>query len=79
MTCIRCNIHSGKFITAKDYQIFLNKLNMLIDQGIIKKIENSSKKKSLFYEDEYICLKCNQKWQLLAPDQAFRGGWNVKE
>lgn len=78
MSCEICNIYSGSFSSEKEYQNFLIKLGSLIEKELLKKNKDININ-TTFFEEEYICLNCNQKWQLLVPDQAFRGGWNEKE
>lgn len=76
MTCKTCSIHDGPFITEKDFKSFLNNLNLLVENGSMKKIE-SRNQISPFFEDAYICSRCQQIWLLDFPDQAFRGGWHA--
>lgn len=76
MNCEICEIHTGPFRTEKEYIYFKKKIKVLIDNGLIKAL--NKKNDSPFFTYEYQCLKCRRIWNLLVPDQAFRGGWNVK-
>jgi hypothetical protein len=77
MTCNTCNIHKGEFKTENDYSIFENKIKLLEKQQILKLIKQVDVNNP-FLIYEYKCTQCGQNWEFSIPDQAFRGGWNVR-
>lgn len=74
MSCIKCNLHKGIFVTEKEFCEFDDLLEKLVISNELKYL--GVKKGTMFFEIEYQCCKCNAIWCLSVPDQAFRGGWN---
>ncbi|MEJ2802350.1 hypothetical protein WAE61_10745 [Comamonadaceae bacterium PP-2] len=74
MTCSACNLHKGGFSSEAVYSTFEERLLMATDKGDLIIVEGAQDD-GPFLKSRYVCNKCGSCWQLIAPDQAFRGEW----
>lgn len=74
MTCSKCAIHSGDFVSESDYLKFSKKLSNGVMSGDLTKIGQAQSSEP-FLKFRYACTCCGAHWTLSVPDQAFRGEW----
>jgi hypothetical protein len=79
MTC-KCEnwdeIH--KFHSLIEYEQFIQWINDQINQGPLKEVSILHRyADATFDEHQYLCMSCNKRWRLVAPDAPFQGVFEV--
>lgn len=78
MTCANCAIHKGGFASEAAYEAFESTLQAAVSKGEFVFL-GKDPSGGAFLKQLYQCAKCGERWEFVAPDQAFRGAWKQLE
>ncbi len=75
--CDSCSFYGrADFPTEAAFAEFQKHLFAKISAGELVEVEDADPER-FFHSSQYRCASCGCRWQLVHPDQAFRGTWKA--